>query len=277
MTLWIWRIILTAVCITLTLLYYRGRQIVPSEGKLRPLAFHAGLIILLLALASPLHYLAGQYFSMRVAQHLLLIAWAPALLLAANPVPQLLAGLPAGWRKWLKEKLSFFRHFSLLAARGTAWILFVSTFWLWYDPTLHQATLLYPPLRYLEVSLLFGAALLYWWHITAAYPHIHKPMAPIARAAYTLVGAWPIKMVGLILMFNPGTVYLYPQTFQFSGLSITDYNIGSIIIWVLGGIVFTTTTTVLMRDWLKGEEDKPSLPVSTWSSEEVLAAPGYRK
>lgn len=277
MAIWIWRIVLTAVFITLGIFYHQGRRIVPSESKIRPFSFYAGLLILLLALVSPLHVLASQYFSMRVAQHLLLIAWVPALLLAADPVPQLLAGLPNRWRAWMGKKRPFLRHFSLLTARGTAWVLFVTTFWLWYDPTIHQATLTYPLLRIFEVLLLLSTATLYWWHITAASPQPHKPMAPIARAAYTLVGAWPVKMVGLILMFNQQTVYLYPQTFQFSGLAITDYNIGSIIIWVLGGIVFTTTTTMLMRDWLKSEENKPSLPVSTWSSEDVLAAPGLRK
>lgn len=276
MGIWIWRLGITAVLLTTTVCYGRGRRFVPSS-QMRAASFTAGIGILLLALATPLHQLASQYFSLRVAQHLLLIAWIPALLMAANPLPQLLAGLPAEWRGWLEEKRPFVAKIRPFTNRGIAWLLFISTFWLWYDPAIHQATLLYPLLRWVEIPTLLGAALLYWWHITQAYPYWHAPLPPLARAAYTIIGATPIKIVGLILLINPQTVFLYPQTFRFSGLDINDYNVGSMLIWVLGGIVFSTTTILLMRGWLKTEEDKPALPIATWSSDEALAAPGLRR
>lgn len=267
---------ITAVLLTTTLFYQRGRRLVPSSNLLA-ISFTAGVAVLLLALVTPFHQLASQYFSLRVAQHLLLIAWVPALLMAANPLPQLLAGLPDTWRGWLEKKRPFVHKLRPLTNRAVAWMIFISTFWLWYDPPIHQATLLYPLLRWVEIPTLLGAALLYWWHITQAYPHWHAPLPPLARAAYTIIGATPIKMVGLILLINPQTVFLYPQTFRFSGLDINDYNIGSMLIWVLGGIVFTATTTLLVRDWLKTEEDKPALPITSWSSDEALAAPGLRR
>lgn len=278
MSLWIWswRLGITAVILTLAYVYRRGQQQTASNQQATWL-FGAGLALLLLALASPLHQLASQYFSLRVAQHLLLIAWIPALLMAANPLPQLLAGLPAGWRKRLGEKRPFWAKIRPLTNRGAIWILFISTFWLWYDPIIHQATLTHPTLRWLEIPAILFAALLYWWHITAAYPHWHPPLPPLARAAYTLIGAAPVKIVGLTLLLNPQTILIYPQTFRLSGLDINDYNLGSILIWVLGGIVFTATTTLLMRDWLKTEEEKPNLPIAAWSSEDVLSAPGLKK
>lgn len=276
MTVWIWRVGITAVLLTTTLFYKRGRHRIPSS-KLAAASFTAGATILFLTLATPFHQLASQYFSLRVAQHLLLIAWVPALIMAANPVPQILAGLPEGWRRWVGDKRPFIAKIRPLTNRATIWLLFISTFWLWYDPPIHQATLHYPLLRWVETPMLLTTALLYWWHITNAQPHWHPPLPPLARAAYTIIGATPIKMVGLILLLNPQTVFLYPQTYRFSGLDITDHNIGSMLIWVLGGIVFTATTTLLVRDWLKTEEDKPSLPISTWSSDEALAAPGLRR
>jgi cytochrome c oxidase assembly factor CtaG len=276
MSVWIGRLGITVVITVVAIGYRRGQRQV-AAGPTANRLFFAGLGLLLLALASPLHQLASQYFSMRVTQHLLLVAWIPALLMAANPLPQLLAGLPEGWREWLQGKRPFVEKIRPLTSRGATWIFFVSTFWIWYDPTIHQATLTYPLLRLLEVTLLLSAALLYWWHITAAYPQWHQPLPPLARAAYTLIGATPIKMVGLILLFNPKTAFSYPQTFHLSGLDINDYNVGSILIWVLGGIVYTATTTLLLRDWLQAEEDKPPLPISTWSSDEALAAPGFKK
>jgi hypothetical protein len=34
---------------------------------------------------------------------------------------------------------------------------------------------------------------------------------------------------------------------------------------------------MLMRSWLKEESDKPGLPESIWSSEEMMLAPGFGK
>src|SRR5713101_894666 len=57
-------------------------------------AFAAGLVAILLALASPLDVLGGLLLQVHMIQHLLLIAVAPPLLWMGQPVLPLLRGLP---------------------------------------------------------------------------------------------------------------------------------------------------------------------------------------
>ena len=53
-----------------------------------------GLALLAVAFISPLGYLATQYFSARIVQHMLVVASVPSLLMFANPAPALVYGLP---------------------------------------------------------------------------------------------------------------------------------------------------------------------------------------
>ena len=259
----------------------RARPAPPGASIPDLLLYLGGLALLVLALFSPIHTLATQFFFMRVIQHLLLIALVPCLLLVANPLPVLFRGLPLSWQKWMIARLATTSTFQAkvrhLTAPGTVWILFSSCVWLWYDPNIHQATLDYAWLHRLETGVLFGVALLYWWHITGAWPCLHEPLPPLVRIVYAVVGTWPVKVVGIIVLFTQTQIYNYPATIRLTGLHISDQSLGGIIGWVLGGIVFSATATVLMRRWLGGEDEKPALPESVWATDEAMLAPGFRK
>jgi cytochrome c oxidase assembly factor CtaG len=277
--LWIWRLVITAVLIIIATIYSRGWRQYHQERPLRShLLFGAGLTILFVALASPLHQLASQYFFARTAQHLLLIAWVPALLLASDPWPILKAGLPQRVKGYLRTKqLSppWQARLRFLIAPGTVWLMLICSFWFWYDPTLHQATLTHPWLRGPEIAMLFTPALLYWWHVTCAAPHWHNQLSLIGRSAFTIAATMPIKIVGLILLFVPNTVYNYPQS-QISGLVFDAESLGGVMVWILGGIVYSWTAVYLAREWLSSEDQKPILPGAIWDTEEAMLAPGLR-
>jgi cytochrome c oxidase assembly factor CtaG len=240
------------------------------------ITFNASLILLLVALG-PLNFWTQTYFSAHVVQHLLLTAWVPSLFWIAGPVPVLYMGLSVPWRQrlyhWGQRLRPHLGTIRALTAPGLAWLVFAATFWLWYDPGVREAVGRWAWIRPLEPLTLLLASFLYWWHITAADPIIHKPLPPILRMLYVLIGAWPIKIVGFIILLSPKPIYTYPKSFALSGLNIDDVKLGGILIWVLGGIVFTFTATMLMRRWLDKENLKPSLPPSLWATEEALKAP----
>ena len=277
--LWVWRLGITAVLLIIAIIYGRGwRQYHKARSKRAQFLFGAGLIILFVSLVSPLHQLASQFFFVRTAQHLLLIAWIPASLMASDPWPLLKAGLPrSAKRRLVGKRLSSAGQARLrfLTAPGTIWLMLICSFWFWYDPTLHQATLTYPWLRGLEVLMLLIPALFYWWHVTCAAPHWHNQLSLIGRVVFTVAATMPIKIVGLILLFVPETVYNYPQS-QIAGVVFDAESLGGVIVWILGGIVYSWTAVYLMRQWLSSEDQKPALPGAIWDTEEAMLAPGLR-
>ncbi len=289
-----WQQILgTAVLLAIVILYacgwrYLRRQkmsdrplSLSGRGYLPCFSFYFGLLLLWLALFSPLDQWSTHYFFVRVMQHLLLIAWIPATLLWGRPFAIIPFGLPHSLRdkheRWFPSLTASHSLWFRMTHPGFVLFAFVATFWLWYDPVLHGATLNHAWLRPIEKGSLLLTAGLYWWHITGSAQVFYMPMPPLIRILYTLFGAGPIKLVGLVLLFTEETIYSYPGTIAFTGLDLTAQSLGGMIIWAAGGVVFSTTAGGLMRNWLGQEDEKPVLPFSVWSTEESMLAPGTRK
>src|SRR6516165_12402616 len=72
----------------------RSRPERTRQRRLRSIWFYAGLVILLLAVQSPVDYWADDYFFVHMIQHLLLMFAAPVLIVAGAPWQPLLAALP---------------------------------------------------------------------------------------------------------------------------------------------------------------------------------------
>lgn len=290
---WEWRVGTAAVLFLTAGVYVHGWQQLyhprhpghtrtsPQAATIRSLAlFSSGLILLGFALSSPVNQLAAQFFFVHVTQHLLLIAWIPCLLLVGKPLPTLTQGLPTfmrqhGWQ-WWQTHPAWLTAARRATSPGFVWISFAGAFWLAYDPVTHRFLQQYVWAQPIEKFVLLVAGMLYWWHIIGASP-LHAPMPRIARILYALAGAAPIKGVGLVLLFTQTAVYPYSNSFRLSGLDINDQQLGGILIWIVGGTVFSWTSLILMRHWLSEEDEKPLLPETAWATEETMLAPGIRQ
>lgn len=256
-----------------------------APASLRSLGlFTAGLALLAVAFISPLGYLSTQYFSARIIQHMVIVASMPSLLVFANPVPALLYGLPERWRVTLTKPPQANgpggrgrRYLYWATSPSVTLLAYLSLCWLWYDPIIHAATLRYSVVHAIELLSLFGVALLNWWHITAAWPQIHGRMPPIIRVLYTFISIWPIKMIGLVLLFITQPIYDYPASFHMNGLQIDDFIFGAMIAWIVSGLAYAVATISLMGEWLSHEVDKPALPEAKWATDEAMKAPGIER
>ena len=278
---WHWHWGLTAVILLIGILYWRGWR--HGRGlKIKPIQhilFFASYILLIVAWISPLNTLSNQLFSARTVQRILLIGLIPLLFFLGNAIRVMFAGLPTKSQQHLinlpQQYPRVYSNLISLTKPSVAWLFFVCCVWLWYDEQLHHLTLKYQWLHNFEAMLLLTAAMFYWWHILAAAPQLHDPMHPVVRILYALAGSGPVKIVGLILLFSTQSIYNYPASIQFQGLTISDQNLGGVLIWTVGGIVFTWTAVYLTREWLSLEDEKPYLPHHHWSSNEAMMAPGF--
>lgn len=290
------RLLAASVIFFAGLVYLRGwRRLQGMPGTLpdrrspistRSLAFFlSGLALLALTLISPLGYLSTQYFSARIVQHMLIVASVPSLLMLSNPVPPLIHGLPDRWRRATLTAIgnpagrnsAARRFFHWATAPGVTLLAFLCICWFWYDPIIHQATLKYTWVHAIELISLFGIGLLNWWHITGAWPQTHGSMHPVVRILYAFISIWPVKIIGLILLFITEPFYEYPATFQFTGLDINDYSFGAMIAWIVSGLAYAVAVIALFREWLGDEETKPTLPESAWATDDAMIAPGIKR
>ena len=265
-----------------------------SAGQRRTLAatwrlvsYLAGLACIALSLLSPIDSLGQQLFFMHMIQHLLLIMIAPPLLLIANPMPVLLWGLPGKWRlktghalaRVLHRDSQFRRVLRTITAPGIIWLAWVISLFGWHDPALYNAALRYDFIHDLEHLTFFVASMLFWWHVTGAGPRIHVQFGYVGRIIFVLAAVPPNMALGVWLAFNSAVIYSYYEAVpRLWGIdALTDQQIGGIIMWIPGSMMFLLAALFLTAQYLNSEARKPPLPVHEWTAKEKLIAPGMEK
>lgn len=262
-----------------------GRHELATRWRL--FSYLAGLFFVALALLSPIDALGQQLFFMHMVQHLLLIMFAPPLLLIANPLPFILWGLPSKWRLRvghaigrLLHREGAFRHALRMATgAGVIWLVWAIAVIGWHDPDMYNAALRSEFVHDLEHITFFVASMLFWWLITGAGPRIHKQFGPIGRVVFTLAAVPPNMALGVLLAFVGVVVYSYYEAVpRLWGIdAVTDQRIGGIIMWIPGSMMFIIAALILIARMIQDEDSKPILTEKEWASDEALSAPGLKK
>ncbi|MCP5096848.1 MAG: cytochrome c oxidase assembly protein [Chloroflexi bacterium] len=268
---WNWRIDVIVLLLAATTLFTRGwwrlrlqQKANGHFGRLsasrlpklatgwRLAAYLGGLACILLALLSPIDVLGGMLFTMHMVQHLLLVMLAPPLLLIANPLPFLLWGMPQAGRKivsgWLKKESPFRQGLRKTTTPPIVWMAFIVIYLGWHDPNAYNTALQIEWVHDLEHLTFFISAMLYWWHVTAAGPRIHKRFSPGRRIAF-LVAVVPINMlIGMGITFAREPIYTYytavPRLWELT--AVQDQMVGGIIMWVPGSMMFLIAALILI-------------------------------
>jgi putative membrane protein len=258
----------------------RGLNRWQAAAAWRPVAYIGGLVLLGIALMSPIDVLASQLFTFHMIQHVLLMMLVPPLLLLSNPLPLTLWGLPASARKPAGRLLRRESPVRNTLKKGTSpaivWMAFVIVYWGWHDPNAYDLALRSALVHDIEHITFFAVSVLFWWHALGASPRIHPPMSRGIRFAY-LLSAIPITMVaGLAITFSTEPIYSYYTAMpRLWGISVMDdQRIAGVIMWVVGSMMYMIAALFIAARWLQSEEQKPALPEAEWASDEALAAPG---
>lgn len=248
-----------------TIGWYRLRSRKRNAHLAKPwrlISYWGGLLLMFLALVSPIEVLSSQLFLMHMIQHLLIAMFAPPLLLIADPMPIMMWGLPKELRtrigRILFTKTSPARPFLMAITRPIiAWALFFAFLWGWHDANAYNAALQYEWVHTLEHLTFFWTAMLLWWHITGAGPVFHKRFSYPGRIAFTL-GCVPANMIaGVVIALAETVIYTFYETIPFRtwGLSVLeDQRIGGAIMWVPGSMMYVIAVIVLMTLWMREQE-----------------------
>jgi putative membrane protein len=208
--------------------------------------------MLVLALISPLHPLGEVLFSAHMIQHEILMIVAAPLLVLSRPLVTFLWGMPFEWRRSIGgwAKAGYVRKsWSFLVDPFTAWWLHAAAIWLWHVPFLFQLTLESELAHTAQHLSFFLSALLFWWSLFYA----HGKLAFGAAVFYLFTTAVHTSILGALLTFAPTVWYpAYSATTQAWGLTpLEDQQIGGLVMWIPGGLVYLAAGLALFASWLK--------------------------
>ena len=213
----------------LTVIYVRRwREVRASGGRLA--SFLGGMLLVLIALCSPIDRLAEQLFFMHMVQHLLLLDLAPILVLL---------GLTRVILRPLTRRLVRVEHAAgALAHPVFAIVLYVAVMVLWHVPAMYDAALEHPLVHVLE-HLAFGiAGGLYWWHLLSPI-RARRRLGGMGPVVYMLATKALVGLLGILLAFSPDAIYdFYERAPEYWGLSHgTDQSVGGLVMALEQSIV----------------------------------------
>lgn len=184
-----------------------------GAGWVQLSAWLGGVLCIVIALISPIDTLADQVFAMHMVQHVLLLDFAPILLIAGLSKVLL--------RPVARKVLDLERALGPIAHPAFAVAFYVGMMWLWHIPVLYDAALEHSAVHVLEHTFFLSAGLLYWWHLLSPVRGRHLTgLAPVVYMVSTKVF---VGMLGIFLTFAPTSIYsFYEKRPEVWGLHASD-------------------------------------------------------
>jgi putative membrane protein len=236
-----------------------ARRNLAGVTRTRGALFGGGYGALLVALASPLHTLGEELFSVHTVQHLLLTLVAAPLLLAANAMPVLVWALPERDRatvgRWVSHERLIRGPLKFVTHPAIAWSLYLASQWLWHQPAAYQWALANRWAHYAEHLTFFGAAVVFWWPVIGAAP-LGSPLSYPARFLYAFLASIPNSILGAGIALSPGVLYAhYAEHARLLGLDAhSDQVLAGLIMWIPGDLLFLGILLLLLVAFLRHEE-----------------------
>jgi len=258
---------LIAVLLAAAWLYSRGyRRAKRLAGARGPgvshwLPYGSGLLVLALALMSPLDAIGDRYLlSAHMGQHILLSDVAPALLVLGLRAPILPLGLPRSGLRLLAPGGRAGRAISLLTNPWIAIPLWAAATWLWAIPSVFDYSAGHPVVHALEHATLFYTGLAMWWLIIDPLPSARRDPGA-RRLVYLGFTRLASACVCLPLTFLTTTAYpRYVAAPRAYGLSaITDQHLAGAGMCFLEFLIFGIAMAAVFLNFLSRDEQRAAV------------------
>lgn len=210
-------------------------------------AFFLGVLIMFLALVSPLDALGDDYlFSAHMVQHLCLTTFGP---------PLLLLGTPTWMLDHLLEKRLLFLVLKALTWAPLAFFLYNADFFLWHAPALYNATLENETIHIFEHITFIVFGILSWWPILSPTEKLPR-LSLGGQILYIFLNGMPAVLLGAGLTFTPPLYAPYiEQTIRTWGISpAVDQQLGGLIMWVPVNIFYIIIMSMLFIRWMQRQD-----------------------
>lgn len=246
--------VLLPVALYVAIYFWRFRQARREAGgrgagPKQALAFGASVLVVLVAVASPIDGLGEDYlFSAHMVQHILLGDIAPLLLLLSL---SRVIMRPATRRfHAIERRMGHFAHPTTFIV---AWLALV---YFWHIPTLYNGALEQPVAHGLEHATFFTAGTLLWWPLIQPVPMRHR-LTGMQGLLYVFAAKATLGVLGLYLTWSRSAAFdYYNDVPRIWGLTpVSDQNVGGAIMMVEQALLLLFVFFVLFVRMLGQSEE----------------------
>jgi putative membrane protein len=224
----------------------------PRWPASRSRSFLAGLVVLFVALVSPLDGEADRLLSLHMVQHLLLMELAPPLLLLGRPVTLALAASPVSVRTRL-ARLAHGRVARSVGSPAIGFGSFAGSLWVWHLTPLYAAAISDPMLHALEHLVFITSALLFWWPVIARDPGSARLSHP-ARLLYLFLSMPVMSLLGFVIAATDRVLYAPYAAALGPSSALADQRLAGTIMWESSMLVSVVALSAVLFDWMARDE-----------------------
>jgi putative membrane protein len=245
--------VLVGLALSLLLYVLGARRLWPRMSQARPAfvrqaaCFGAGWLVLALALASPLDGAGSLAFSAHMVQHELLMIVAAPLMVLGRPLGVWVWALPQAWRGRVGNVThagAMALFWGLVTSPLGAWMLHFAALWTWHAPSLFQAALRDNGIHALQHASFLFSALLFWWAVLGKQAGARGHAVASLFSTMMHTGA-----LGALFTFSEKVWYpVYGDSawHAFGLTPLEDQQLGGLIMWIPGGLVYVVAGLVLL-------------------------------
>jgi cytochrome c oxidase assembly factor CtaG len=244
-------------CVAALALYYFK----VAANAWQRISFSVGIVVMMLALESPLDALGDDYlFSAHMAQHLCLILLVPPLLLLGMSRKTTLSWLSVPWFSAFERRL------------GNPWVAWISCIGLmtaWHLPVLYNYALENEGVHVVQHLSFLVTATMFWWPVF--HPAHERRLSTGVAVLYLFAAVAENSVLGIIITFmrvGHYPAYLHPDD-EYGALHLirdgwglsaaTDQRLGGLLMWIPGCSVYFVVILWLISDWF-ATPDSESIP-----------------
>ncbi len=237
----------SAGLILAVLIYLRGwvrvrRLDCGSVGGWRAASFTLGLLFIWVATASPLAALDHDMLTAHMVQHLLLMTFAPPLILMGASLKTFVYRLPPRFLRVVGQvfqSTALHQLWSALTHPAICWLGAASTLIAWHIPVMFELGLRSQMWHGIEQASFLATGLLFWWPVVQPLPSCLK-WPESSMLLYLFLATLPCDILSGFLVFCDRVVYQVflssPQSFGLSALE--DQQCAGALMWTCVTIVY---------------------------------------
>jgi cytochrome c oxidase assembly factor CtaG len=213
-------------------------------GPARAVAFCGGVVLIVLALNSPLETIAAEYLVLfHLLQNVIISDWAP---------PLLILGLTPAMQSEIARRGG--RPFAFMTRPAIALPVWLVGWYAVHLGGVYDAALRQPPLLNLEHLFMIAIGLLFWWPVLSDAP---RSVPTLGRIAYMFAAFVGSAFLGLALTFAPPFYgYYESRPERLWGISAAkDQNLGGILMTSEQALIFFAMIAWLLVRLFREEDE----------------------
>jgi len=248
------RATILVVLILVPFLYMRGwrgvrRVWVSAIPTWRAASFLFGMSLIWAALGSPLVAYDHDLLTVHMIQHLLLMTFAPALILMGEPLLAFWHGLPRFGKVVLsalfrQPLVQWFAH--KLSRPALCWSVSALTLIGWHVPALFTLGMHSEAWHSVEQASFLGAGFLFWWPVVQPWPSV-STWAKWSVLLYLFLATLPCDILSAFLVFSDRVAYpVYFSMPRHLGFSVLeDQQCAAALMWTCVTLVYLVPAAIL--------------------------------